>query len=314
MTYMADSLSLRADPSLVLENARSLLVVGKAYDTHTPVEPGPSEGRISRYAWGDDYHAVVRDALKRIGDRVRREFPNVWTRVAVDSAPIMERDYAHLAGLGWFGKNTLLLNPRLGSWFFIGIMLLDADVAYDAPFATDHCGTCTRCLDACPTDAFDAPYQLDPRKCISYLTIEHKETLPIDRRPDLGPWVYGCDICQEVCPWNERSNRRPASHAEPFQPRFGNNPVSLAELLLLDDDLFAERFAGSAMLRLDRVRMIRNAVIAGVNQRAENLIPRLGKLRTDRSAELRELADWALTALELPLTSLDPPGLTPENS
>lgn len=262
MAYMARDVEARLAPHRVLQGAKSVLVVALGYRTAEPIAPNAGEGRISRYAWGEDYHDVVRRKLRVVSRRMRDYAPNVRTRIVVDSAPVMERDYARLAGLGWFGKNTLLLNARLGSWFFLGAMLLDVELERDAPFETDHCGTCRRCLDACPTGAFDGPYQLDPRRCISYLTIEHKTEIPPDQANQLGPWVYGCDECQEVCPWNHHSERFAGRRNAEFDPRPKMNPVALKPLLESTQTEFHERFAGTAIERIGRERLARNARIA----------------------------------------------------
>ncbi len=177
MAYLAESLPVRRDPTILLEGAVSIVVVGLVYRTQEPSDTPSGHGRISRYAWGEDYHQVIRSKLRRMGENLREKYPDVNSRRAVDSAPIMERDYAVLAGLGWIGKNTLLLHQQKGSWLFLGVLLVDTELDYDDPNPTDHCGSCRRCLDACPTKAFDGPYQLDATRCISYLTIEHRSTI-----------------------------------------------------------------------------------------------------------------------------------------
>ncbi len=169
-----------------------------------PPRAAPGIGRVSRYAWGTDYHESLRERLNQLADFLTSRVPTAKVRGVVDTAPLLEGEFAQLAGLGWIGKNTLLLNKQAGSWFFLAALLTDVELAYDEPHAAEHCGTCRACLDACPTDAFVEPYVLDSRKCISYLTIELKSAIPVELRSGLGDWLFGCDICQDVCPWNHR--------------------------------------------------------------------------------------------------------------
>jgi epoxyqueuosine reductase len=206
----------------------------------------------------------------------------------------MERDYARLAGLGWFGKNTLLLNRKLGSWFFLGALLTTCELDPDAPFEADHCGSCTRCLDACPTNAFDGPYRLDPRKCISYLTIEHRSPIPEELRPLIGDWVFGCDVCQDVCPWNRKA---PGSGATEFRPAAGMNPISIAELLSLSEAEFRKRFRETPLFRTKRARVLRNACIVAGNQRLREVLPLLKELCNEPDEALRDAAEWAVQRL-----------------
>lgn len=295
MDYMKTHAPARRDPALVLPGVRSLLVVGLSYRTEEPTAPVKGEGRVSRYAWGRDYHDVIREKLKALAARVSRIDPAMRARPVVDSAPVVERDYAVLAGLGWIGKNTLLLHRRLGSWFFLGALLLDRDLPADIPFESNHCGTCTRCLDACPTDAFDGPYQLDPRRCISYLTIEHRSSISEDLRAGMGEWLFGCDVCQDVCPWNRKA---PPGNTPDFRPGDGMNPLSLAALLSLSDQEFRRRFRGTPLFRTGRTRMVRNAVIVAANQGRMELLPEIRSLAGDADAGVREAANWAIGQLE----------------
>jgi epoxyqueuosine reductase len=294
MTFLEESVPVRRDPSLVLQGVQSVVVVGLSYRTQEPQPATTGTARMSRYAWGSDYHEVIRAKLRRIGENLREKYPEVNSRRAVDSAPIMERDYAALAGLGWIGKNTLLLHPRLGSWLFLGILLVDVELEVDPAMESDHCGSCRRCLDACPTQAFDGAYQLDARKCISYLTIEHRGMVAEELLEPMGDWLYGCDVCQEVCPWNEASPRR-SRPAEPlFLPVAGNDPVALAEVLRLTPESFARRFAGTAVERADRDRLVRNAIIVAANQGAKEFRAEIELLLEDSSAVVRETARWCL--------------------
>lgn len=200
MKWIERRLDAYEDPGMVLQNVRSVVMVGLNYAHDVPAELAPGQGRVSRYAWNDrDYHSVIREQLKPVVSRVREVAPDVRTRVVVDTAPLLERDFARLAGLGWFGKNTLLINKRQGSWLFLGALLLDCELEYDAPHETAHCGTCTRCLDACPTDAFPAPYVLDATKCISYLNIELRDQpVPEPLRAGMGEWVSAA-MCVRMC-------------------------------------------------------------------------------------------------------------------
>ncbi len=241
MHYLADRREAYEHPRHVLDGARSVLMLAMEYRAAEPALPGPGEGRVSRYAWGPtDYHDLIRERLHRLADLLREWRPAAQVRGVVDTAPLLEREFAQLAGLGWIGKHTLVLNRDRGSWFFLAALVTDLELAYDAPHDADHCGTCRACLDACPTDAFPQPYVLDASRCISYLTIELKEAMPVELRSGVGEWVFGCDVCQEVCPWN--------AHAEPsrqalFEPLAENNPLDLIRLFELDDAAFRGGFA-----------------------------------------------------------------------
>ena len=203
MAYLEQRRAAYDHPRHVLEGVRSLLMLGLPYRTADPVPAAPGEGRVARYAWGEaDYHDILRQRLHELADYLRQLAPDALTRCNVDTAPLLEREFAQLAGLGWIGKNTLLLNRQAGSYFFLAALLTDQELHYDAPHASDHCGTCTACLEACPTAAFPQPYVLDASRCISYLTIELKGAVPVDLRGGVGDWLFGCDVCQEVCPWN----------------------------------------------------------------------------------------------------------------
>jgi epoxyqueuosine reductase len=207
MDYLVERRAAYEHPRHVLDGARSILMLAMEYATAEPQMPRPGQGRISRYAWSPvDYHDVIHERLKALVATVKELAPGATARGVVDSAPLLEREFAQLAGLGWVGKNTLLLNKHRGSYFFLAALLTDQELAYDEPFAADHCGTCTACLDACPTKAFPQPYVLDATRCISYLTIELRDSIPEDLRPGIDDWLFGCDICQEVCPWNKKGS------------------------------------------------------------------------------------------------------------
>lgn len=291
MHYLDDRRAAYAHPRYVLAGVRSLVVLGQGYRTEEPAKVRPGFGRVSRYAWGTDYHDVLHDRLKRLGEFLRRHRPAAQIRGVVDSAPLMEREFAQLAGLGWIGKNTLLLNREWGSWFFLCVLLTDAELAYDTPTETDHCGTCTACLDACPTGAFVAPYVLDARRCISYTTIELRDVIPAELRAGQGDWVFGCDVCQDVCPWN----RKAPIVAEPeFAPRPEANPLDLIELFDLDDEAFRRRFHKTPLWRAKRRGLLRNAAIVLGNQRAAQATTALTKGAGDYDPVVGEACRWAL--------------------
>jgi epoxyqueuosine reductase len=271
MAYLArpDAVAKRRDPRLVLPQACSVVVVGKNYYQDVPEDvatlPKAKRGRVARYAWGNDYHDVMWARLEKLAAFIEAEVGRrVSHRRYVDTGPLLERELAVRAGLGWIGKNTMLISPRIGSWLFLGELLLDLELEYDAPFHTDHCGTCTRCIDACPTGCIRPSRFLDASQCISYLTIELKsEEMPTDLRPQVGDWVFGCDICQMVCPWNRFS--RPTDESE-FRARPDMPALDLSELLALDDGAFLRRFQDSPIQRAKRRGLQRNATVALHNQ------------------------------------------------
>jgi len=298
MFYLArpDSLQKRADPRRVMPEARSIVVVGMNYYNGEPPPTEGLRGRVSCYAWGTDYHAVLAERLRTlagwIADRVGQPLTH---RVYVDTGPLLERELAQRAGLGWIGKNTCLVNPHLGSYLFLGELLLDLELEPDPPFAADRCGDCTACLDACPTGALVAPRILDARRCLSYLTIEQRGPIPADLRPLLGDRVFGCDVCQEVCPWNLRF-ARPAR--EPvFAPRSGQIAPDLVELLALDDDGFRARFRDTPLWRARRAGLARNAAVALGNLGDPAAITALERALSDPEPLVAEHAAWALERL-----------------
>jgi epoxyqueuosine reductase len=263
MDYMHRNCCLREDPRELLAEARSVILVSMNY--HWPIEETDSEGRgrVSRYARGRDYHKVMRKRLQKAELILRDEFGAQATRVCVDSAPLLERSLAASAGLGWIGKNTMLIDERLGSWTFLAALLCDLDLPGDTP-VSDRCGNCTACLDACPTQAFPEPGVLDASKCISYLTIEHKGEVDKDLAEQMGDHVFGCDICQEVCPWN---NKAPVTMIDDFRPRDQVTAPILSDLLKLDEAGFLDRFAGTPVIRAGLEGMKRNTGIAQENTR-----------------------------------------------
>lgn len=263
MDYMARTRSLRASPGSLLPGVRSILAVGLNYYR----EVSPQAPRVARYALGRDYHKVMKSKLRRVARWAEETYPCLRARPCVDSAPILERDFANLAGIGWFGKNTCLINTRRGSWFFIGLLLLDQEFEPDGP-AEGGCGTCTKCLDACPTGAlqFDSDRGigvLDSTRCISYLTIEHKGPLEERQEELLSGWLFGCDVCQEVCPFNSPRPHQPLRSAEAtepdFAPRPGNAAPNLIALADISRDEFVRRYAGTAFMRAGAARIARTA-------------------------------------------------------
>lgn len=259
MEYLARGAIKRRDSRLPVPGAVSAIVVGLSYGGREP------DGPVARYARGDDYHDVMTNRLDELHAWMQQELGRPITgKPYVDTGPLLERDLARRAGLGWFGKNTNLVNPGLGSFFFIGALLVEIELVADAPFEADRCGSCTRCLDACPTDAFVSPRVLDATRCISYLTIEAKGDVPDGFREQIGDLLYGCDICQSVCPWNVRFSH-PLDEDSPFRPRevlAGKDSRALAhELLAMSDDEFSTRFKGSPMKRAKLKGLKRNAAV-----------------------------------------------------
>ena len=297
MAYLSRDPERRIDPGKVLPGARSAVCVTLDY---YPLEGDAAEegrgivGHVSTYARGLDYHDVMGPRLRQLLEFLRSEAgAAVDGRAYVDSGPVLERDLAVAAGLGWVGRNTQLLDRR-GSWFFLGELLVDVELVPDAPVA-DLCGTCTACIDACPTDALRGGYLLDARRCISYLNIELRGAIPPERRSDVGEHLFGCDICQDVCPWNRR-----ASHAErpEFAPRESLRTLSLAELLRLDPETYARRFRGSPMKRARRRGLARNAAVVLGNRGDRDAVPALALALADEpEAVVRSHAAWALGRL-----------------
>ncbi len=258
MDYMARDPEMRADPRRLMESTRSVVCVALNYYQPEKHVEDPAIGKISRYAWGDDYHDVLRDKLKTLLEWIREREPAVEGRICVDSAPMMDKAWAARAGLGWIGKHTNLITKRHGSWVFLGELLLSIELDYDSDIEPDHCGKCTACIEACPTGAIVAPYQLDATKCISYGTIELRdETLPEPINSHLENWVFGCDICQDVCPWSRFS--KPTAEAR-FAPREGLTAPPLAELIEMTQEQFSTRFRKSAIKRTKLAGLRRNAL------------------------------------------------------
>jgi len=265
MAYMADTRNLRSDPGALLPGCRSVVAVAMSY--HTDLPPSGSfsvgDGRVwvSRYAWGRDYHRILKKRLVRLGHWLAETQPGAAWRACVDTAPILEREWAARAGLGWIGKNTMLLNRHLGSELFLGILLTDVELAVDRP-RPEHCGKCTACLDACPTQAFPESRVLDARRCVGYLTVEHRSDIPDDLQPGMGSMVVGCDICQEVCPWTVRA---PADLHPEFAPAPQRYRPCLTDLESLDENGYHEWRRGSALNRISFEQFRRNLAAAQGN-------------------------------------------------
>jgi epoxyqueuosine reductase len=303
MAWMARDPERRGDPRRTLPAARTIISVGIGYyqggwpDAEAASEGSPSadrdalRGKIARYAWGRDYHKRVRKRLIRLARAIGGILPDARFVAYVDTGPCLDRAWAERAGIGWIGKNTNVIVKGSGSWLFLGELLTDLDLAPDAP-AQNHCGTCARCIAACPTGAIVGPYEVDARRCISYLTIEHRGSIPLDLRPGIGTRIFGCDDCQEVCPWN----RFAIPSAEPdFAPRPDQQTPALLPLLELDAAAFLSRYQGTAIRRAGRSRFVRNVAVALGNLADPRAVPALGRaLLHDEDPLVRGHAAWAL--------------------
>jgi epoxyqueuosine reductase len=298
MTWMATTADRRGHPNAMWPQARSIVMLGMSYAPDSDplaVLGEPDKGAISCYAQCSDYHDVVKSGLKRVAGALARE-SGADVKVFVDTAPLMEKPLGQAAGLGWQGKHTNLVSREHGSWLFLGAIMTSAELEPDAPEA-DRCGSCQRCLDVCPTDAFPAPYQLDARRCIAYLTIEHKGHIPSEFRAAIGNRVFGCDDCLAVCPWNKFAE---AAHHMKLKARDEVRSPPLADLLALDDVAFRKRFAGTPVKRTGRDRVVRNALIAAGNSGDRSLLPAVEGLLNDASPLVRAMAVWALQRLADP--------------
>jgi epoxyqueuosine reductase len=315
MAYMSRDPDRRSDLRRVLPGAQSVIVVGLShYTLQLPdeVKNDPARGLIARYAWGIDYHAVMTPRLNDLAKFVREESSagipmpatNVGismpaampaTKVYVDTGAVLERDWAQMAGLGFIGKNTCVINPHMGSWLFLGVLITDLDLEIDQPIEHVGCGKCTRCLVACPTDAFTSPYVLDARKCISYLTIELRGSIPIEFRSMLGNRIFGCDICQDVCPWPARFAR--PTHERSFFPiDLDRAAPRLIDLARLSEDQFKQKFAGTPILRSRRRGVLRNVAVALGNWGSIETREALSLLASDDDPIIAEHARWGLSA------------------
>jgi epoxyqueuosine reductase len=295
MAWMETTAGRRAHPNAMWPQARSIVMLGMSYAPDgdpLAVLCEPGKGAISCYAQCSDYHDVVKSGLKRVASALARK-SGAEVKIFVDTAPLMEKPLGQAAGLGWQGKHTNLVSREHGSWLFLGAILTSAELEPDAP-EPDHCGSCQRCLDVCPTDAFPAPYQLDARRCIAYLTIEHKGHIPAEFRAAIGNRVFGCDDCLAVCPWNKFAA---SAHHIKLKAREEVRSPPLSELLALDDAAFRARFAGTPVKRTGRDRVLRNALIAAGNSGDATLVPHVERLLEDDSSLVRAMAVWALRRL-----------------
>ena len=292
MSWLEANAERRGDPNVLWSEARTIVVLGMNYGGETDAVD-MSSGNISIYARGRDYHETIKKRLKSLARWIAGRWPGDL-KVFVDTAPVMEKPLAQQAGIGWQGKHTNLVSREFGSWLFLGEIYLSLLLEADAP-EDDHCGTCRNCLDACPTKAFPAPYRLDARRCISYLTIEHKGMIPPELRPLIGNRIYGCDDCLAVCPWNKYARTTTESD---FLPRSKLTAPRLAELARLDDAAFRRMFAGTSIKRIGRNRFVRNVLIAIGNSGDPELLGSVLACLDDPSPLVRASAVWALSRLD----------------
>jgi epoxyqueuosine reductase len=302
MAWLARDPERRVDPAQVVPGVKSVIAVGLSYYTGEPpadVWDDPLRGRIARYAWGRDYHDTMLPMLRELEAFVAANCgTGMASRCYVDTGPVLEREQAYRAGLGFIGKHTLLINQRFGSFVLLGEILTDVELDYDRQDTTGTCGNCRRCQDVCPTHAFPSPYILDSRLCISYLTIELREAIPANLRPLMKNWIFGCDECQSICPWVRRYARPGAQRflgfdAERFAPR-------LADVLVLDEDGFRDRYRGTPIVRTKRRGLLRNACVALGNSGDASMIPVLERALHDAEPLVREHAEWAIGKLGSP--------------
>lgn len=301
MAYLETGAKARGNLDDILPGTRSLVMAAISY--HQPAlrqQPTPpNHGRIASYALGQDYHPLLWDRLNTLRDWLSAEVPGSNSRGVVDTAPLLERDYARLAGLGWFGKNTMLIHKKFGSYFLLGALLTTVELDPDPPHLSSHCGTCTACVDACPTTAFPEPGVLDATKCISYHTIELRGPIPTEHRQGLGDWLFGCDICQDVCPWNRKApaGREPALLSASWHPD-GTNTIDLIKLLEMDEAIFREHFRHSALWRTKRQGLLRNACIVLGNRGDGAAVPVLERVMNETTDDvIRAAAEWAIARL-----------------
>ena len=294
MGYLERHAELKEDPRRLLPETMSLFALGFNYNTVAPSSQtqNPEIGCISRYAWGDDYHQLIRSKLSKLENYLCHELnAGMLSRSFVDSGPVLEREIAQRAGLGWIGKHSNLINWEKGSWFFLAELLVDVPLETNLPFTRVDCGTCTICIEACPTEAIIANRTVDARLCISYLTIELKGAIPVELRPKMSNMIFGCDICQEVCPWNQNASKSPESG---LLPRPENVAPELTELMKLDQSAFKKRFRKSPIKRTKRRGLLRNVAVALGNWAHESAIPALSLGLQDSEPLVRSHAAWAL--------------------
>ncbi|TDJ03906.1 MAG: tRNA epoxyqueuosine(34) reductase QueG [Caldithrix sp.] len=294
MEYLARNPDKRTDVREVVAEAKSVVVCALIYHTRHPLsteQNDPGRGWISRYAWGDDYHNVIQEKLYELIDFIKAESPDeVISRLYVDTGPVVDRVFAKYAGIGWFGKNTCIINQQKGSWFFLGEIITNLELDYDST-VPDRCGTCNRCIEACPTDAILEPYVLDSRLCISYLTIELRDEIPVELREPMGNHIFGCDICQDVCPWNHRAA---ATDKPAFQPREGLLNPDLEEIAKLSIEEFREKFRQSPVKRAKYAGFLRNVAVAMGNSGNSKFLSVLEELSEHEEPLVSGHAKWAV--------------------
>ena len=295
MDYLHRQAPARAHPANLLDGVRSVVVASFVYGHPESIAEGATRGKVARYARGEDYHELLWRRLETLLSWLQAERPGTVGRAVCDTAPLLERDFARLSGLGWVGKNTMLIDRRLGSFTVLGALLTDAELRPDAPLEVNHCGTCTRCLDACPTDAFDGPYALDAGKCLSYWTIEHKGPIPEAFADKLDGWAFGCDVCQDVCPWNRKA---PPGREPALSPRPDAAAPDLLAWLTADAAEFRSSWKGTALSRAKRSGLVRNAASILGTRRVAEAVPALMALLDDPDPTIRVSAAWALGRIE----------------
>ena len=300
MHYLPRRAAAYEHPEHVLAGVRSVVMLALNYradSTTVGTVPADRAARVARYAHpAGDYHDFLRARVKQLGDWLHEQCPGCRTRVVVDTAPLLERDFARLAGLGWFGKNTLLINKHAGSFLYLAGLLTDVAMEPDEPHHTAHCGTCTRCLEVCPTNAFPEPYVLDATRCLAYFNIELEGPIPTEHRAAMGDWLFGCDLCQDVCPWNRKP---PTTHDPRLRTQSDLNPADALAVFTMSEAEFRARYRGTPLDRPGWVGMRRSAAIVLGNLRCEAAIPALTAATSDENAVVRDAAAWALAQIKM---------------
>lgn len=296
MEYLERHAPFKADPQKLLHNCQSIILIGLNYYQKRPQsDQDKTQGLIARYAWGRDYHKTIKKKLKRISQKLKDRFPNEEFYFNTDATPLLERHYAKESNLGYIGKNTMLISLPYGSYFLIGEIITTKHIPNSKKTPQGVCGTCTRCINVCPTKALKNPYEIDANKCISYLTIEHKGIIPEELRSQIGNWLFGCDLCQDICPHNIRAKIT----TEPdFSKHISSSSQNLKEILSIKtDEEYTKRFAGSPLMRAKRTGLLRNACIVAANNKATELLPQIKALTNDLDSIIAHHAKWAYSEL-----------------